>query len=359
MNKTISAKGILKNSIFFIALIAITFFVLFKDNSISDILSSLKLVNLIYVFIGILCMFLFICCEAINIRRMLRMFSYDISIFKGLKYSFVGFFFSSITPSASGGQPMQVYYMNKDNIKILHASLVLLIELASFQFVTIAIAIMSFIGNYDFIIRLNTGIKILIFTGITFNFIVFCFIVLAIFSKAFITNIVNLIFKVVSKIKFINSDSLRKKVYKEVDQYEQGALFIKENTKVVMKVVLTTFAQMCFMYSITFFVYKAFNLSTFSFFTVFSLQSILFIAVSAIPLPGAVGSSEGGFLTLFRTLFPVNTLSSAMLLSRGISFYLFVIISGVIVLCIRLLRNKKNIKYHSDNIFKRNIVLEK
>ena len=359
MNKTISAKGILKNSIFFIALIAITFFVLFKDNSISDILSSLKLVNLIYVFIGILCMFLFICCEAINIRRMLRMFSYDISIFKGLKYSFVGFFFSSITPSASGGQPMQVYYMNKDNIKILHASLVLLIELASFQFVTIAIAIMSFIGNYDFIIRLNTGIKILIFTGITFNFIVFCFIVLAIFSKAFITNIVNLIFKVVSKIKFINSDSLRKKVYKEVDQYEQGALFIKENTKVVMKVVLTTFAQMCFMYSITFFVYKAFNLSTFSFFTVFSLQSILFIAVSAIPLPGAVGSSEGGFLTLFRTLFPVNTLSSAMLLSRGISFYLFVIMSGVIVLCIRLLRNKKNIKYHSDNIFKRNIVLEK
>lgn len=359
MNKTISAKGILKNSIFFIALIAITFFVLFKDNSISDILSSLKLVNLIYVFIGILCMFLFICCEAINIRRMLRMFSYDISIFKGLKYSFVGFFFSSITPSASGGQPMQVYYMNKDNIKILHASLVLLIELASFQFVTIAIAIMSFIGNYDFIIRLNTGIKILIFTGITFNFIVFCFIVLAIFSKAFITNIVNLIFKVVSKIKFINSDSLRKEIYKEVDQYEQGALFIKENTKVVMKVVLTTFAQMCFMYSITFFVYKAFNLSTFSFFTVFSLQSILFIAVSAIPLPGAVGSSEGGFLTLFRTLFPVNTLSSAMLLSRGISFYLFVIISGVIVLCIRLLRNKKNIKYHSDNIFKRNIVLEK
>lgn len=359
MNKTISAKGILKNSIFFIALIAITFFVLFKDNSISDILSSLKLVNLIYVFIGILCMFLFICCEAINIRRMLRMFSYDISIFKGLKYSFVGFFFSSITPSASGGQPMQVYYMNKDNIKISHASLVLLIELASFQFVTIAIAIMSFIGNYDFIIRLNTGIKILIFTGITFNFIVFCFIVLAIFSKAFITNIVNLIFKVVSKIKFINSDSLRKEIYKEVDQYEQGALFIKENTKVVMKVVLTTFAQMCFMYSITFFVYKAFNLSTFSFFTVFSLQSILFIAVSAIPLPGAVGSSEGGFLTLFRTLFPVNTLSSAMLLSRGISFYLFVIISGVIVLCIRLLRNKKNIKYHSDNIFKRNIVLEK
>ncbi|MEN8077784.1 lysylphosphatidylglycerol synthase transmembrane domain-containing protein [Clostridioides difficile] len=359
MNNNISAKGLFKNSIIFIALIVITFFVLFKDNNISDIVNSLKSVNLIYIFVGILCMSLFIFCEAINIRRMLRMFSYDISIFRGLKYSFVGFFFSSITPSASGGQPMQVYYMNKDNIKISHASLVLLIELASFQFVTIAIAIMSFIGNYDFIIRLNTGIKVLIFIGITFNFIIFCLITLAIFSKEFINSIVNLVFKLISKIKFINSEKLRIIVDKEINQYEQGALFIKENKSVVVKVVLTTFAQMCFIYSITFFVYKAFNLSTFSFFTVFSLQSILFIAVSAIPLPGSVGSSESSFLILFKTLFPINTLSSAMLLSRGISFYLFVIISGVIVLCVRLLKNKKNIKYHTNSLIKTKMIVEK
>ena len=90
MNKTISTKGILKNSIFFIVLIAITFLILFKDNSIGSILKSLENVNFIYVFLGILCMFLFICCEGINIRRMLKLFSYDISIFKGLKYSFIG-----------------------------------------------------------------------------------------------------------------------------------------------------------------------------------------------------------------------------------------------------------------------------
>ena len=112
MSKAMTSKSIFKNSILFIALIAITFFILFKDNSISNILESLRSVNIIYVFLGILCMFLFICCEVINIRRMLKLFSYNISIFRGLKYSFVGFFFSSITPSASGGQPMQVYYRN-------------------------------------------------------------------------------------------------------------------------------------------------------------------------------------------------------------------------------------------------------
>ena len=168
MNKTMSVKEILRSSILFVGLIAITFFILFKDNSIENIMESLKNVNLIYVFLGMVCMFIFICCEGINIRRMLKLFNYDISILKGLKYSFVGFFFSSITPSASGGQPMQVYYMSKDDIKFSHSSLILLIELASFQFVTISIAIISFIINCDFIISLNTGIKVLIFVGYIF-----------------------------------------------------------------------------------------------------------------------------------------------------------------------------------------------
>lgn len=345
MNKTMSVKEILRSSILFIGLIAITFFILFKDNSIENIMESLKNVNLIYVFLGMVCMFIFICCEGINIRRMLKLFNYDISILKGLKYSFVGFFFSSITPSASGGQPMQVYYMSKDDIKFSHSSLILLIELASFQFVTISIAIISFIINCDFIISLNTGIKVLIFVGIIFNFIMFCFIVLAIFSNNFISKIVNIFFKVTSKIKFINSIKLRSVVEREVKQYQESALFIKNNKSVIVKVVLTAFAQICFMYSVTFFVYKAFNLSTFSFFTVFSMQSILFITVSAIPLPGSVGSSESGFLTLFKTLFPANTLSSAMLLSRGISFYSFVIISGLIVLFIKVSRKNRNISW--------------
>lgn len=359
MNKTISASRILKNSIFFITLIAITFLILFKDNSIESILKSLKNVNVIYVFLGILCMFLFICCEGINIRRMLRLFSYDISIFRGLKYSFVGFFFSSITPSASGGQPMQVYYMNKDGIKISHSSLVLLIELASFQFTTITIAIISFIVNYDFIVSLNTAIKILIFIGIAINCIIFCFILVAIFSKSFINRIVDLAFKVISKIKFIDEKRIIEGVREEIKQYQEGALFINNNKEVVTKVVLTTFVQVSFMYSITFFVYKAFNLSTFSFFTVFSLQSILFISVSAIPLPGSVGSSESVFLTLFKTLFPVNTLNSAMLLSRGISFYLFVIVSGIIVLFIRISRNKYYGNYIFKGLYNKDIIREK
>lgn len=52
--------------------------------------------------------------------------------------------------------------------------------------------------------------------------------------------------------------------------------------------------------------------------------------------------SEGGFLLIYKLLFPAELLSSSMLLSRGISFYLFVIISGIAVLSFSLKNLKQN-----------------
>ena len=62
------------------------------------------------------------------------------------------------------------------------------------------------------------------------------------------------------------------------------------------------------------------------------MQSVLFATVSGIPSPGAVGVSEGGFLEIFRNVYSESILHEAMLLNRGVNFYLFVIISSVIVM---------------------------
>ena len=64
-------------------------------------------------------------------------------------------------------------------------------------------------------------------------------------------------------------------------------------------------------------------------FEIITLQSIIYATVSGIPSPGAVGVSEGGFIAIFKHVFPENMINSAMLLNRGINFYLFVIISLV------------------------------
>ena len=85
-------------------------------------------------------------------------------------------------------------------------------------------------------------------------------------------------------------------------------------------------------YSISYWVYRSFGLKEYNILQILSMQSVLFATVSGIPSPGAVGVSEGGFLEIFRNVYSDNILNEAMLLNRGVNFYLFVIISSVIVM---------------------------
>lgn len=60
------------------------------------------------------------------------------------------------------------------------------------------------------------------------------------------------------------------------------------------------------------------------------MQVVLTVSVSALPLPGAVGASEGSFLKLFEIFFAPAILLPAMLLTRFINFYAMLVISGII-----------------------------
>ncbi len=57
---------------------------------------------------------------------LLRALNCGVSPFSCIRYSFIGFFYSGITPSATGGQPMQLYYMKKAGIKISDSTVVLM-----------------------------------------------------------------------------------------------------------------------------------------------------------------------------------------------------------------------------------------
>lgn len=332
-------KGII-NAIIFIFFVVITFYIIFKDNDIFQIIDIIKNVNIIFVLIAILCMFCFILSEGINISRTLKLLDCKISFCKGIKYALVGFFFSSVTPSASGGDPMQLYYMKKDDLPLGHSALAILTEFSSFQFVTIIMALISFIINYKFIENSIGNIKYLLIIGVAINSFILIILLLTVFSNKIIIGLVNFISKILEKLHYKKVDEFRIKCFEQIKEYKTGANLLMKNKKILFKIVLTTIIQVILYHSIPYLIYLSFGLNTANFFQFLALQSVLYISVSSIPLPGAVGVSEGGFLAIYKLLFPTSVLSSAMLLSRGISFYLFVIISGISVLCFSIKRNK-------------------
>ena len=339
MNKKMTCKKLITNGLLFLLIVGLTFSIIFKGDNVNEIIKAIFLVKIKYVILAVLCGSCFICCEGINIGRTLKSLGYKCSYLTSIKYGLVGFFFSSVTPSASGGQPMQVYYMSKDKINLSHGTLALLIEVASYQLVNISLGILAFLYSFDFIKTLSLGVKILIAVGTFLNIVAFICILLALFSKKVVFLIMNLIVKLLFKLKIKKAEKFKIKVLKEIEIYHSSSTYITQNKKLMIKIIITTTIQMVALHSITFFIYCAFGMEGFSYLTVLSLQAVLFIAASSIPLPGAVGVSEGAFMSLFSKIFPVNILGSAMVLSRGISFYLFVLISGIGLIIIQILNN--------------------
>lgn len=81
-----------------------------------------------------------------------------------------------------------------------------------------------------------------------------------------------------------------------------------------------------------FVVYRAFGLSGYSAADIICTQALVTLAVSSLPLPGAVGASEGGFVKAMTLFFGSALVTPAVLLSRGISFYSFLLISAGVTL---------------------------
>ena len=337
MKKT---KRMIRNLIIFILLIILTFYIILKDQNITEIFSVFQNVKKQYILIAALCMCIYIICEAINIGRTLKNLNEKSTLWQNIKYALIGFFFSSITPAASGGQPMQIYYMYKDKISVANSTLALLINLSSMQVVTISMALISVIFNHKYLNKTLVGFFIL---GIILNASALTLLLIAIFSKKLLNKLINFVIKIMKKLKIKNIEDKQMKLEAELDKYQDSSSYIKNNKLVILRILLTTYIQFIAYYSVSYWVYRSFGLSGYNFIQIVSIQAILFATVSGIPSPGAVGVTEGGFIEIYKSVFPQNMISGAMLLNRGISFYLLVIISAIVTI-INILKTKKMLK---------------
>ena len=300
-------KGkLIRNLIIFILLIVLTLTIIFKDNNFFDIFSIMKNAKFEFILLGIVAMCIYLSLEAINIGRTLTMLGEKSTFLKNFKYAAIGFFFSAVTPAASGGQPMQIYYMSKDDIAVSSSTIALLLNLTSMQITTISMALVSVFFFYQY---LNSALVIFFVIGIMLNLSALILLLVSIFSEKLSKGIIDFVIK-----------------------FQKSAIFVRNNRGHLLKIILTTLIQFTIYYSITYWTYRALGFNQGNIITIIALQSLVYATVSGIPSPGAVGVSEGAFMQIFKTIYPENMISSAVLLNRGINFYLFVIICAIITI---------------------------
>ena len=337
----------LLNALFLIALIALTIWAVFKDQDLETILDTVSGISPVFMLIGFILVVTYVCSESVIIKYLLHTVQIRAPLFNCIRYSFVGFFYSCITPSATGGQPMQIYYMKRQNIDIPTATIILMLVTIEYKFVLVFIGLAVALFGQGLVQTLTGEVQFFLYLGIGLN--VFCVTLMC--FLVFVPDTAKFLimkgFALLKKLHLMKEKNNRtERLDKSMEVYKETAVFLKNNKLAILNTTLISFVQRFFLFFITYVVYRSFGLHAENFFTITILQSIISIAVDMLPLPGGMGISERLYLLIFSPVFGgVTAATASMLVSRGFSYYVLVIVSGI-VSCITHLTVKGN---NTDN----------
>ena len=318
MNKT---KKIIFNTIFLVVVFGLTIYGVFHGEDLGAVMDAIQSADKIWLLPGVALVAFFIWGESIIIWYMMR--SYGIHLRKRVCFLFssVGFFFSCITPSASGGQPMQIYYMKKEKISTPVATVILMIVTITYKFVLVAIGVGIAVFGRGFLHRYLTGILPIFYLGLALNIFCVTFMTVLVFHPDLARNFLVKGLKILEKLHIVcKKHSRLKKLEDSMDTYRETAAYLRTHPRVIFHVILITFAQRMALFAVTWFVYRAFSLSGTGFWTVLFLQAVISVSVDMLPLPGGMGISETLFLNIFVPVFG-SLLLPGMVLSRGLGYY--------------------------------------
>lgn len=323
-------KNIISAAIF-ILLAALTFSAIFKGNDMGAVVAAMRQLHPLYLIAAAATAFFFVSAEGFMICYLLRSLNYSTSAATCVKYSFVGFFFSGITPSATGGQPMQLYYMQKEGHKVSDSTVVLMTVAVIYKFVLVVMGLGILIFYYKPLAGYLKGYLYLYYLGLFLNTaLVVALLFIMISPKCFKGMVVGGE-KLLKKFRILKHSKRRtEKLVDMADQYHEAVLFFLKNKGKIGAVIVFTVIQRCSVFFLTWLIYRGLGLEGTTAFTVMSLQASVYIAVDMLPLPGAQGITEMMYKTAFSQVFPGACLTASMCITRGLNFYLVLIVSAAV-----------------------------
>ena len=330
---------------FLLLLICMTVYLVSTTLDITLIPMIMKLVNKKFIFIGFLIMVLYIILECTIINILIKTIQKTKVRFLAVKIAMMGFYYNLVTPFASGSQPMQIYALNKYDINLSKSIAIVTNKTVLFKTVlTIYSAVIIFL-NIEVLKNELPSMLVLMSIGMVMNIVSLLGGMLIVLTPNTMKIIVKVIVNILYRLNIFKS--LNKKIHtinKFIDEYSYSIKLFIKNKKALCLSIILTIIQLTVFFSISYCVYKAFNLNGLSLFEVLSLQVFLYMSVSPIPTPGNVGANEVAFLTIFANVFPGNIIGYSVFLYSIYVYYFLVVVCGLFTIHTHYHMNKRKNK---------------
>lgn len=331
-----SRKKLIGNAVFVVAIFALTLYGVFHGEDLEAMADAIRNADMKWLAPGILLVLIFIWGESIILWYMMG--SYGIRLKKRACFLFssVGFFFSCITPSATGGQPMQIYFMKKEKVPIPVATVILMVVTITYKFVLVVIGLGIVCFGRGFLHRYMEGILPVFYLGVLLNVFCVTFMTVLVFYPDLTEFILMRGMRWLERLRFLRHREERvRKLEGSMQVYRETALYLKRHMRVIFWVILISFIQRIALFSVTWAVYLAFGRSGVPVWDIVLLQAVISVSVDMLPLPGGMGISEALFLKLFEPVFGA-VLLPAMVVSRGLGYYSQLLISALFTVAAQL-----------------------
>ena len=278
-------------------------------------------------------------------RLLLRSQGYRISVGQGLKNALLGLYYSYITPSSTGGQPMQAAYLLRDDkIPVGISTAALIIKFMCFQCAFVLVSVVSFVGMYGNLSANNPGIIPFIVLGLIINGCSILF-----FASLFYKPVLHVLCRfakwLVGRFSFLRK---RTGLLGSIDRFEADFSSYTDDfqgkQKSLIAGVLLSIPQFILQMSVIYFIFRAFGDHNVSYLEIVAVQSLLQVSVSFMPMPGASGAQEIGFSSFFRNYFVNDDLYAAVMVWRFFTYYLVVIAGALLVVIDQFWYRKKKLR---------------
>lgn len=325
----------------------LTIYALFYNSglSLSELWQDIEEASPVWLVPAALCMFGFIFFEGRSLVLILRTLGYPAKKRRGFLYAAADIYFSSITPSATGGQPASAYFMHKDGISGVAVTVSLILNLTMYTLAIFTLSILSLICFPGVFMSFELPGKILILIGIAMMILMSIFFIILLKKQSILIKTANIIISILRKLHMKTAaDKLLSRLDTVIENYNECVVTLAGKKKLLIKTYFLNLLQRASQILVTVFCYFAIHGNISDGLRVFAIQTYVVMGSNFIPVPGAVGISEFLMYIGYTMLLSDEAAYSLAILSRGISFYTCSIISIITVIFGYII-----IRYHRRN----------
>lgn len=326
--------------------------VVFLRDDFLGIMGQIAEAKLLWATLSLVTILAYWLIETLVYQKIVNTNTDGIGFLKLFKITLSTQFFNGITPFATGGQPFQIYILGRETGyglgKVSSSSLqnFVVYQLALIIYGFIAIITQLSVPHLN--IETNSYMKFLIFVGFSLNFLVIAGLVILGKSRRISHFFFNGVIEFLGKIRIIKDmTKTRTRIRSTLKDFHDDMKILGENKKLFVEAVILNMIKLTLFYSVAYLLCLSLGIEGVSYLDVILASAYTMLITSLVPLPGASGGAEFGFLVFFSGIITGSAATAVMLLWRFFTYYVGLIL-GFLVFTFGFGNDKDKLEQKSD-----------